>query len=48
MRASVNSELEVEDARKILRLVDLLENSDDVQDMYYNAEIPEEAYEAEG
>ena len=27
-------------------LVDLLENSDDVQDVFYNAEIPEEAYEA--
>jgi len=48
MRASTNTELEVEDARKILRLVDLLEASDDVQDVYYNADIPEEAYEAEG
>ena len=48
MRASTNAELDVEDARKVLRLVDLLENSDDVQDVYYNADIPEEAYEAEG
>ena len=48
MRASTNTELDVDDARKVLRLVDLLENSDDVQDVYYNAEIPEEAYEAEG
>ena len=32
---------------EVLRLVDLLENSDDVQDVYYNADIPEEAYEAE-
>ena len=48
MRASVNTELDVEDARKVLRLVDLLESSDDVQDVYYNADIPEEAYEAEG
>jgi YebC/PmpR family DNA-binding regulatory protein len=48
MRASANAELDVDDARKVLRLVDLLENSDDVQDVYYNAEIPEEAYEAEG
>ena len=47
MRASTNAELDVEDARKVLRLVDLLESSDDVQDVYYNAEIPEEAYEAE-
>ena len=48
MRSSTNTELDVDDARKVLRLVDLLENSDDVQDVYYNAEIPEEAYEAEG
>lgn len=47
MRASTNAELDVDDARKVLRLVDLLESSDDVQDVYYNAEIPEEAYEAE-
>ena len=47
MRASTNAELAVEDAQKVLRLVDLLENSDDVQDVFYNAEIPEEAYEAE-
>ena len=47
MRASVNTELDVETAGKVLRLVDLLEASDDVQDVYYNAEIPEEAYEAE-
>ncbi len=47
MRASTNAELELDDARKVLHLVDLLENSDDVQDVYYNAEIPEDAYEAE-
>jgi YebC/PmpR family DNA-binding regulatory protein len=47
MRASTNIELDLEDARKVLRLVDLLENSDDVQDVYYNADIPEDAYEAE-
>jgi YebC/PmpR family DNA-binding regulatory protein len=48
MRASANAELDLDDARKILRLVDLLETSDDVQDVYYNADIPEEAYEDEG
>jgi len=48
MRASANAEIDLDDARKVLRLVDLLENSDDVQDVYYNVEIPEEAYEAEG
>ena len=47
MRASTNTELNLEDAQKVLRLVDLLEGSDDVQDVYYNAEIPEEAYEAQ-
>ena len=47
MRASTNAELAVEDAQKVLRLVELLENSDDVQDVFYNADIPEEAYEAE-
>lgn len=47
MRASTNTVLDLEDAQKVLRLVDLLESSDDVQDVYYNAEIPEEAYEAQ-
>jgi YebC/PmpR family DNA-binding regulatory protein len=44
MRASANTELGIEDAAKVLRLVDMLESSDDVQEVYYNAEIPEEAY----
>lgn len=47
MRAATNAELDVETAQKVLRLVDLLESSDDVQEVYYNAEIPEEAYEAQ-
>ncbi|MDH3389534.1 MAG: YebC/PmpR family DNA-binding transcriptional regulator [Gammaproteobacteria bacterium] len=47
MRASTNTELDLDTAQKVLRLVDLLENSDDVQEVYYNAEIPEQAYEAE-
>ena len=45
MRAATNTPLELEDAAKVLRLVDMLESSDDVQEVYYNAEIPEEAYE---
>ena len=45
LRAAVNTTLDVEDAAKILRLVDMLESSDDVQEVYYNAEIPEEAYD---
>jgi len=44
MRASTHSELDMDDAAKVLRLVDMLEASDDVQEVYYNAEIPEEAY----
>ena len=45
MRASTNTPLDLEDASKVLRLVDLLESSDDVQEVYFNADIPEEAYE---
>ncbi len=45
MRASSDTELGADDAAKVLRLVDMLESSDDVQEVYYNAEIPEEAYE---
>lgn len=44
MRASTSAELGIDDAVKVLRLVDMLEASDDVQEVYYNAEIPEEAY----
>lgn len=36
--------LSIEDARKLLNLVDSLEDSDDVQKVYTNADIPEEAY----
>lgn len=45
MRAAVNTDLSVDDGVKVLRLVEMLENSDDVQEVYHNAEIPEEAYE---
>ena len=31
-------------ARKVLRLLDTLEDHDDVQKVYHNAEVPEEAY----
>lgn len=47
MRPQTSTGVGVEDAQKILRLVDLLESSDDVQEVYINAEIPPEAYEAE-
>lgn len=45
MRAELNTELNAEDAEKVLRLVDWLESFDDVQAVYYNADIPEQAYE---
>ena len=45
MRASANTPLELDDAAKVLRLVDMLESSDDVHEVYYNADIPEEAYD---
>jgi YebC/PmpR family DNA-binding regulatory protein len=35
----------VNGARKILRLIDALEDNDDVQKVYHNADIPAEAYE---
>lgn len=45
MRASTNNLLDVDDGAKVVRLIDMLESSDDVQEVYYNAEIPEQAYE---
>ncbi len=44
MRASVQVELDVENGEKVLRFLDALEDLDDTQDVYSNAEIPEEAY----
>ena len=44
MRASIQVELDVEDGQKVLRLLDALEDLDDTQDVYSNADIPEEAY----
>lgn len=45
MRASTNTLLDVDDGARLVRLIDTLESSDDVQEVYYNAEIPEQAYE---
>ena len=42
---STSVELDVEGGRKVLRLIDTLEDHDDVQKVYHNAEIPEEAFE---
>jgi transcriptional/translational regulatory protein YebC/TACO1 len=34
--------VDVEGARKVLKLVDALEDSDDVQDVYTNIDIPDD------
>jgi len=42
MRAANNSALELEDAQKMVKLLDMLEELDDVQNVYSNADISEE------
>jgi len=44
MRASIEVELNVETGQKVLRFLDVLEDLDDAQAVYSNADIPEEAY----
>jgi YebC/PmpR family DNA-binding regulatory protein len=44
MRASTEVELDVETGSKVLKFLDVLEDLDDTQDVYSNANIPEEAY----
>ena len=46
MRASTEVALDVETGQKVLRFLDVLEDLDDTQDVYSNADIPDEAYEA--
>lgn len=41
-RASVQVPLEVDDAKKVLRLIDALEDSDDVQNVYTNMELSDD------
>ncbi|WP_257158336.1 YebC/PmpR family DNA-binding transcriptional regulator [Corynebacterium cystitidis] len=45
-RASVEVELDKEDAKKLLNLIDALEESDDVQNVYTNASISDEIMES--
>ena len=45
MRARTEVALDVETGQKVLRLLDVLEDLDDTQDVYSNADIPDEAYE---
>jgi len=44
MRAAVNTPVEGDVAEKLVKLIDTLEDLDDVQEVFHNAEIPEEAY----
>ena len=44
MRASTEVALDVETGEKVLRFLDVLEDLDDTQDVYSNANIPEQAY----
>ncbi len=45
MRPSTTVALGLEDAQKVLRLVDMLEDLDDVQQVYSNADIPADVLE---
>jgi len=45
MIPSTQAELDVDGGRKILKLLDVLEDLDDVQNVYHNASIPEESME---
>jgi transcriptional/translational regulatory protein YebC/TACO1 len=45
MRANIEVELDVEAGQKVLRLLDALEDLDDAQAVYSNADIPDEAYD---
>jgi YebC/PmpR family DNA-binding regulatory protein len=42
MRAANNTELDVEDGEKVMRLIDALEELDDVQEVFSNADFPDE------
>jgi len=42
MQAATEVSLELDDAEKVIRLVDMLEDLDDVQNVYTNADFSEE------
>jgi len=44
MRASIEVELDAETGQQVLRFLDILEDLDDTQAVYSNADIPTEAY----
>ena len=41
----MTAELDLEGAEKVMRLIDALEDLDDVQNVYSNAEIPDDVME---
>jgi transcriptional/translational regulatory protein YebC/TACO1 len=45
MQAAIQAELDAETAEKMLRLIDRLEDLDDVQNVYSNADISDEIME---
>jgi YebC/PmpR family DNA-binding regulatory protein len=47
MRASTEVELDAETGSKVLKFLDILEDLDDAQAVYSNADIPDSAYEDE-
>ncbi|MBB1440215.1 YebC/PmpR family DNA-binding transcriptional regulator [Shewanella sp. SG41-4] len=46
MVASIKAELDADTAEKFLRLIDTLEDHDDVQEVYHNAEISDDVMQA--
>ena len=42
MQPTTSAELDLEGAEKVLKLIDMLEDLDDVQNVYSNADIPED------
>lgn len=45
MKASTEVELDVDQSQKMMKLIDMLEDLDDVQDVYSNADFAAEAFE---
>jgi len=48
MQPTTSAELDLDGAEKVLKLIDMLEDLDDVQNVYSNAEIPDEVMEKLG
>jgi transcriptional/translational regulatory protein YebC/TACO1 len=45
MQPTTSAVLDLDMAEKVLKLIDMLEDLDDVQNVYSNAEIPDEVLE---